>query len=1625
MRWLHLSDLHIGFDNAAQRNATASLVKSVSQQVGEGQIDLILLTGDLAYSGAEKEYLGVERQILAPLRTLSQFQHSKIAAVPGNHDLDCTIGLPISWAILGSKRQQEFFSRSDTGRQIRESRAKGFAAFQSFADRNKIITCDSLNEVAHLHSLTSSSGRKLDLACLNTAFFSDKDVRDQLEAPSPVEALRELLDAHKPSNPVFVIGHHPPSWFSRESENHFRSLLLEANAVYLHGHMHELQAHFGPKGLISLGFGAGYLAPLGAQSKPFYRNTYAICELDDDLTIELLSWDADYGSWVPENRLQAEIRSTAIASTNRYRLNLPTSQARAPSTRAEMSAFSEAKARARMNAPFWIDGDPKDGWIQLLQQLGHIRDVVKVSTIGAQDIYGGSAQFVAVDAAGSHLVRAYSAPSSTITYSQIEQTNTLLDTESIDSCVLVTFGALSEDAAGLSNRLKEKKPLAVLTGSDLAIAAANFPVVEKLRQTGAFALEAVEITPLVTKSGIGLLVVDAVSSSWICVVQADGSIADASAELTYQVRNSFPDLRELRYWKDPKAPSPIGPGSPFDREAYLRRSESLFDTVRYAGLAALGFRMPVDSLRNLYIPAAADVSANAANQQALKTAVEDFIEALKLDSAQRDQLEVQLRSFYGLNRSAESGAASGFYQKHGVILVVGDPGSGKSCFVRNEILTYCKPSSSGGEWYGRHVPVFLPLADAARMASEGEELIDVCVQFCTTQQLNISKRQLESIIARGEAAFFFDGVDEVGSLEVRQSLLRQIRQLMEKAQKLGNRFVVTSRPAALHSTEIPDELVRLRLRGLTDDEIAALATRILSIDPATGQLMSKIGKDQKLIVDQIIRDCSEKPGIRRLARNPLLLTLLVLVYSNSGSLAARRHVIYSQAIKTLVSVRHREQKAKVLSESDLRNRLGSLALSVYRGEVSEIPSREEVRASLHRPQSPAKPSMTTPDVDAFLQDVAESTGLLVIHPRSTSKAQDVISFMHHSFLEYYAAVGFMQEPAYEESARHVALLPRWREVVTLMFGLLGDKGDISAFLETLSTEIDESERITDSRLRMAIDCSLESDVPPESAQRLVAQLLARSLSEGAASAVAEARTSLAPKVQELLQNTGSVSIRGSLIAGTKSSIARVAAANVDFIGRMSAIVDEDKSLQEAILGGLKSTEESVRVAAIDALLASPKLRGSETLEILARSLSRGGFSEQLATLQLLNSEPSLVSSLSNQVLAALDSKNRLISNLAARSLIVSGTFARQELEKRALLDRALKILTQSDGPQKGLNKYLDMPRATLDSLIYSRLADEQKLGIRSLIAVQLESNVVHSYLFTVLKDSANHEVKSACLEAMSVDNRMTRSASLADTDLICKMVADEHRDVRIGAVKALRHFPPIDLVRDTLRNRFEVLNQGGDEEERDEIIRSLSAHAATDRSLREFLHSELSRVLSRPEVDWSARRRTLVVRLLNACGQGGAAMEMRGSQLIYELINDFRAPQSVRSLAIRVFGQTSQPSILTGERILKFLDLPQRGDRVAAYKAAGSFADRCRSNVHVVRQVHGILEKLRTTLIARWKSEWSSSEERIELSSLRDVRSALMTIEEIVASYDEFASRMKASEFDRQANLELKLDRGE
>jgi Calcineurin-like phosphoesterase len=94
LTWLHLSDWHQrgpDFERKAVRDALlADLRQRGELDVRLEQIDFIVFSGDLAFSGHPAEYQAAAREFLEPVLQVANVTRDRLFMVPGNHDLSRT-----------------------------------------------------------------------------------------------------------------------------------------------------------------------------------------------------------------------------------------------------------------------------------------------------------------------------------------------------------------------------------------------------------------------------------------------------------------------------------------------------------------------------------------------------------------------------------------------------------------------------------------------------------------------------------------------------------------------------------------------------------------------------------------------------------------------------------------------------------------------------------------------------------------------------------------------------------------------------------------------------------------------------------------------------------------------------------------------------------------------------------------------------------------------------------------------------------------------------------------------------------------------------------------------------------------------------------------------------------------------------------------------------------------------------------------------------------------------------------------------------------------------------------------------------------------------------------------------
>ena len=1607
MRWLHLCDLHLGRQDDAQSVAMAQLIDAISNAVGREPLDFIVFAGDLAYSGQEEEYKVLVSDIIEPLRLIPAAENAQLISVPGNHDLDCTGTYPIIWDGLGQARQSIFWNAGEQGQQLRLNRAKGFASYGKFLSEQKILGPCPLVEVGALVEMTGDP--TVSLICLNTALFSDKEfseIDEKGKSPLPVQVLRQLAAGSPSGAQIIVIGHHPLNWFEVQSRNQFQSALTDLSAFYLHGHEHRVDVTFGPNYLRSLGFGATYPGRLDGRSQQPYTSTFTVCVLEDQLHVEFTAWDPSQGVWRPlHTSLPSDVRDRSGTLRDGYVIPIPTTRSTTLSVKAKEGA-GKIQSRHLVERPIWIEGDRTKTWAALLYDIGLIEQADATTEEEPHQVPSHS-RFLIKDQAGTHLVHTATAETSVITYDHVESANTQIDTLHLRSCVIATFGTITAAARNLANNLRRTKNLEVLDGDAISERLQSGPFFAACRQLFSETESAVSFTPLAVRQGLVMLVVDAVQNRWFSIVTGHGVICVEHDDLVSVVREKLPHLKTLRYRVKDVIVSVANAGSgsgALDRSHYLERCLTLFDTAQYAGLAAMGIRMQVESLRKIYVPTSANVEQQQEAVKATERAIDELVETLGLDEHQRDQLSRQMKAKYGLQNTSEVGAASKLYQNFSNVMVLGDPGSGKSCFVRSEILSYCAPDQNGnGDWYEQHVPVFLPLTEYVYSSDSPVGLVEQCSRHARGQGLALEVVHIEALLARGQVALFFDGLDEVSSIAGRQRVLSELEALVEKYAAAGNRFVLTSRPAAVRDAALPTALARVSLLGLTDEEISTLVHRLFEVRN-DGSISGKKA-DEKVIGD-ILRDCAETPGIRRLARNPLLLTLLVFVYENSGAFAARRHLIYSQAIKTLVSVRHREIQRAKLSESDLRVRLGKVAKAMFRREESALPTRENVLRIL----SGVMEGDDGRGSD-FVQDVAETTGLVIIHPRTKDKRGDLISFMHYSFLEYYTAVGFLDDDEGFSTVAEFALNQRWREVVTLMFGILGEQADITENVKLLCHEGGLGDGITVSRLLLAFDCALECDVPPEGTQKFLAEEVDKVLATGAGMYVSEVREQLGERIGLLMEATGSRFMREVLLEGISSGDERRSAAFVEMIAGMGGPFCDEEETVLAIGRALERDERILNQAVINALRALPALRSDRNLGRVAQVLRRGGIIEKTAVLQLLEEQPALIGSFEGELREQLYGENDILAAGAASAVIRGDLFRKDEYTDLAMFDRALQEVMSNDAPRKSLTGVVRIPWDVVEEWIFSPERKLRERGFRCLSVVETDAAKVHDLLFRCLRTEEDDVVVTAMLNTLSVYSGAIQAASLAETDQVCRLTKSKYSNVRRAAARALRSFPTMEAVTRALIDQFHQLGGRYNREMRD-VVRAMAAHAVRDKASRAVIGDEIIKILRMSDLKWNTGNIAYVSELLFAGEQFDVEMKEGATGRLLAIARDFRSPAEVRRLAMRLYGQTCAR---TGENLLEIVREFSGDDssrRLSAYRAGRRLVQRCRGRFETVQMIVGGLEEARAGLLKCWEREVASVGERGDGAAVREIRNFLIDIESTLGAYQEFSDRVTIEELE-------------
>jgi HEAT repeat protein len=337
--------------------------------------------------------------------------------------------------------------------------------------------------------------------------------------------------------------------------------------------------------------------------------------------------------------------------------------------------------------------------------------------------------------------------------------------------------------------------------------------------------------------------------------------------------------------------------------------------------------------------------------------------------------------------------------KNSQMVILGDPGIGKSCLLQYIAL---KASTNAGESLGIErplLPVLIPLRELPQYGS-GKMLKDFILDYIQKRICSLPENVLESFLEKNLFLFLLDGLDEVVSESQRIDVSRLVERFM--AQYPHMKIVLTSRPAGYKPAALIGSIPHFTLADFNDEEIREFLVKWFTfLDQIEEEKFDIVETEKKAydLADIIIK----RDRILRLARNPLLLTILVLIHRVGRRLPERRAEFYDFAVRTISGTWETWKNLGSIWERELPDQeiilalLEDIGFRLHNEKQANVVGIEELKIWLEETMEQEIGHSSPKIINDFIWMLKERAGLLV------EKGLGLYGFVHVVFQEYFAA----------------------------------------------------------------------------------------------------------------------------------------------------------------------------------------------------------------------------------------------------------------------------------------------------------------------------------------------------------------------------------------------------------------------------------------------------------------------------------------------------------------------------------------------------------------------------------------------------------------------------------------------
>lgn len=556
------------------------------------------------------------------------------------------------------------------------------------------------------------------------------------------------------------------------------------------------------------------------------------------------------------------------------------------------------------------------------------------------------------------------------------------------------------------------------------------------------------------------------------------------------------------------------------------------------------------------------------------------------------------------------------------LVVVGGPGSGKTTLTRWLALTFAQgvqgEADRLGSQFGQpRLPILLELRRfSARFAGRSEvpHLADEIAAFISGHAYypNTPAQFVAQALAEGRCILLIDGLDEIADIDTRRVLVAAIDAFFRRPDDRyrDNLCLVTSRPYGYRDASLGGGFQTSQVKPFEAEDVRT----------SIGHWYETAYGDAKHEeAGELIGAVGANPRVLDLATNPLLCTIIAIVYRNNRVLPNRRVELYLKCCEALLDTWERNKDIRdsgLIGRYDWQTKLELLAPLAYwlHSETERLAAPEEQfveqLSKVLEMQGRTAPGQAKEEARRFLGVIRERSGLL------SGRGDGSLEFAHRTFQEYLAArhIAIQPYPDYIDLVMEHLHEAWWREVHLLVAGHLGSsKGGVtkaSSLIQTILAQNQPPGRLVNRvsnlfprwKLVQRISTALARDF------ELAAACYIACLPHGVTEQLRQllqihARTNLLLTVTDVCRRNDQDVIMVSCQVLRRSGWEDVLA---DLIGALGCNDNLIREIAATRLGQLQAPSPDAAEALVSTLTANRYLgAGSELTEVRSKGFNRG------------------------------------------------------------------------------------------------------------------------------------------------------------------------------------------------------------------------------------------------------------------------------------------------------------------------------------------------------------------------------------------------------------------------------------